>query len=911
MSPSPSGLPPGVFEEVLETSPDGFVSTDENGVVLSFNHAAERIFGWTAAEILGANVTALMPEPFRSAHDGHLARYLRTGQRHILGTRREVTGLRKDGSLFPLGLSVGEVSWSGGRIFTAFVRDNTERRAAEGALRDSEARYRTVVDSVKEVVFQTDTTGLWTFLNRSWTEITGFEAWETLGKSFLDFVHPEDRTRNVELFRPLIERRKEWCRHEVRYLTKAGGFRWLEVFARLTTGPDGATTGTAGTLYDVTERRESEFQLRNAKEAAEDAARTKSTFLASMSHEIRTPMNAVIGMTNLLLDTNLDAEQRDYVETIRTSGDGLLGIINDILDFSKLESNRLALDSTTFTLAEITEDAIDLVAAQAATKGLELVLDGEDDPSRTFSGDAGRIRQVLVNLLANAVKFTPEGEVVLAASVLPGPAATFVLRFDVTDTGIGIPREKQSHLFEPFTQLGPASQRSGGTGLGLAISRRLADAMGGSLTFESDPGEGSVFTFTLPAQAGTMRSALQTRRLRRYDGRRALVVASSRRLRESLARTLRAKGFDAEADASADWAAARLDLAPDISFVDVRTTEGTGADAARNLRARWPGASIVLLAPLGHRDEPVHTVSGRPLFAATLTKPVKRLPLRKILGDVVRHERSQSGEAELTSSFRLADRLPLRILLAEDNVVNQKVAVKTLERLGYRVDVVSNGLEVLAALERQRYDVVLMDVQMPEMDGLEASRRVRATLSAERQPRIVAMTAGAMPGDRERCLDAGMDDYLTKPFQPADLQAVLEQVVPRAEARPPSGSHDGWQARVAARLDVLGDLAAGDPAFARETVALYLRDAREKLAILRGAVERDDAALVRGTAHALVGSSANIGAEILASSVRALELHAGRGVLPEAPEAFVSRIEEEFRRLESFLESGAWERRPA
>ena len=401
---------------LLETSPEAFVAVDEHGLVRTFNPAAEALFGWKAEEVVGRNVSMLMPEPERGAHDTHLARYLATGTRHIIGSRREVIAVRRDGTVFPCELSVGEVRTSAGLTFTGFLRDLSAQRAAESALRESEADYRSVVEGVKEVVFRTDAEGRWAFLNPSWTEVTGFTVEETLGRAFLDSVHPDDREGNTALFAALVAGKKDHCRHEVRYLTRGGDPRWIEVYARLTHGPDGLPSGTTGTLYDITERRNTESELRRAKEAAVEATRLKSKFLANMSHEIRTPLNAVIGMTGLLLETSLTGEQQEFADTIRSSGKTLLELINEILDFSKIESGRLEIVRAPFDLRECAEDAIDLVAPQAAEKGLELVLDVDAPSGSAWKGDEARIRQVVVNLLTNAVKFTSRGEVVLSVS---------------------------------------------------------------------------------------------------------------------------------------------------------------------------------------------------------------------------------------------------------------------------------------------------------------------------------------------------------------------------------------------------------------------------------------------------------------------------------------------------------------
>jgi PAS domain S-box-containing protein len=874
------------------------------------------------------------------------------------------------------------------------ISDVTERKRAEEALRQSEERYRSLFRDNPDAVYSLDLRGVFATANPASEGLTGHAVGELMGMSAVDLLVSEDRARSAAHFRAARSGTPQSFEIAIRH---KDGKRVEIAMTQLPIQVEGEIVGVYGIAKDITDRKRAEAEIRElneslearvarrteelqntvaelealgaelaeARDAAEAASKAKTNFLANMSHEIRTPMNGVIGMTELLLDTELTEEQREYADTVRISGENLLHIINDILDFSKIEAGAMRMESINFDLRAEVEEVVYLLAERAHARGLELYGFVEPNVTTDLRGDPFRLRQILTNLIGNAIKFTSDGEVSVYASLQKEDEEAVTILFEVRDTGIGLSREQQVGLFASFSQADTSTtRRYGGSGLGLAICKQLAELMGGEIGVESEVGVGSTFWFTarLKRQPKDDRKVMSPRSdLRNL---RVIVVDDNATNRSILQKQTASWGMKPTLASSGQEALALMEAAVrrgegpyDVSIFDVQMPDMDGMELSRRVKDDPALAStrIVALTSMGQRGDGARAATIG--ISAYLTKPVRQSELFDCLAAVMGVPgapfpeedpvRTKEDQAASSHSFPLITRYNLReitgrdrlkLLVVEDNPVNRKLAVRMLEKLGYRADVAENGREAVEALSRASYDAILMDIQMPEMDGYEATaeirRRERAAESGaldnaategrqspgdgHRTP-VIAMTANAMEGDRERALAAGMDDYVTKPINAADLSNLLDRWLhveggPEANgdaAGDPNGSAedppDNGEPPGTPILDpeVLDGLRAldedGSDDLLEELAGIFLDDAPPRIDALKRALEDDDPVTLERSAHALKGSSANMGAHGMTALCDELQNLGSSGNLSGAAD-LISALEKEWERVRTELQ---------
>ena len=787
------------------------------------------------------------------------------------------------------------------------AKEIAERKKAEETLRVSEHRFRTMADTMPAMVAIFQGTGH-AYVNPTSLAIMGYSREELMSLSFIDYVHPDFRQKVFERSVARQKGEKVESRYEIKIVAKDGRNLWVD-FSATPIEYDGKPA-ILGIAIDITQRKEMEQALRRAMEEAEAASRAKSTFLANMSHEIRTPMNAVLGMTDLVLDTELTRDQRQHLETARDSAESLLAIINDILDFSKIEAGKLELESAPFNLREMVEDTVRSLAVRAHGQGIELACRIAPDTPETVVGDRVRLRQVLTNLVGNAVKFTPRGEVVMDVHSAGDGNGRAKLQFSVVDTGIGIPQEKLDSIFKAFEQADTSmTRRYGGTGLGLAISSRLIELMDGKIWVESRPGYGSTFhfmaAFDLPEASAPTAARVQPAQIL---GTRVLIVDDNATNRRILDEILRSWGMFPVAAAGAEEAIAQLNEAVrlgtpfPIVLSDVNMPEVDGFEFVERCRRDESLQSTVFIM-LTSATRTGDAALGKKLgIAAQLVKPVKQSELYDAIME------SLGIAAPILDADKQAASAPagpLRILLAEDSVPNQKLAIGLLSRWGYTTVVAADGQQAVdRALSERNFDLILMDVQMPELDGFDATRRIRQFEQAEgrRRTPIIAMTAHAMKGDRERCLEAGMDGYISKPVRAPELSRTIAEFTSGestscgcdsldrdtdltdldasvANLKAPAGkaaSRPGQNSETANRVDwAVGLRSVGDDReLLLSVVAAALEEWPVLVAQLQDALGQRDEVTVRRVIHTLKNAFRTLGArqaEELAEGLEATE----------------------------------------
>ena len=923
------------FRVLAEAAFEG-IMIHEDGVVARLNDRFSRMFGYEPEELLGRQCIPLTFAP-------ESVELVLEHTRSRTSEPYEAMGQKKNGATFPVEIHARPMQLECRTVQVAAIRDISSRRRAEKALRESENRLRSILNNAPALILLKNMAGRYILVNRRFEELFGISAGQAVGMTDYDLFPRDLADMSRENDMRVLE---EGMPREFEEIIERGDKQYTYLSIKFPMHDDeGRAYGVCVISSDISDRKRAEGELRQAKSIADDSAEqlnkyaqelewknfeleharslaetasaAKSEFLANMSHEIRTPLNGIVGMTEVLLGTPLSPEQSHYAETIRKSSDALLEIIRDILDFSKIEAGKLDLDTLDFDLRSTMEDIGDLLAVRAHQKGLELICSVDDDVTSLLRGDPGRLRQILLNLGGNAVKFTERGEVVIRVSVAEDRETEVLLRFDVTDTGIGIPPDRIQGLFESFTQLDASTtRRYGGTGLGLAISKRLVNMMGGTIGADSVPERGSSFWFTILLERQPEDSAPALEFTDAIRDKRVLIVDDNATQRLVLESHLHLAGcrYDCAAEPEESLtklrAAAREHDPFDIALIDWRIA---GVDG------EWLGASIkeddltqgvplvIMVSTATRGDANRFREAG---FAAFLVKPIRRILLLDCISAVLAAG-SYAQDAEpkpLVTQHNIAESKRRRtyVLVVEDSPTNRDVALTLLAKIGYRADAVCDGSEAIQALQSTRYGVVLMDVQMPGMDGYEATRRIRDPQSsvANHDIPIVAMTAHALEGDRQRCLDAGMTDYVSKPVRTEELARALARVLSESGAPEPApasalATTELSKDEVFRKAELLQRV-DGDEDIARRIVDRFLEEAPSRIDCLRLALNDHDIQQLEREAHALKGAAATVAACALSEVALRLEKQGKAGEW-EGADVLVETIVAEFDKTRKLM----------
>jgi len=847
------------FRVLVTAAPHGMVMIDGNGRIKLANPELGRQFGFDPQELVGQPIEVVVPDAIRRQHIILRNRFLQNPQARRMGSQLSLHGQRKDGSQFPVEIGLNPITTEEGVFVLASVIDISERVRAE-------KQMRLVVEAAPTGMVVIDRSGTIQLVNSKTEEIFGYKRDDLIGQPIEVLIparfregHPRLR---MDYFRAPVSR-------------PMGGGRDLfglrsdgtEFPVELGLNPLETEQGSfvLASVIDITTRKREADELATAKIAAETASRAKSEFLANMSHEIRTPMNAIMGMTHLALDTDLSSEQRDYLETVNDAAGALLVVINDILDFSKIEAGKLELDPQAFNLGVSLSNSLKTLAHRAFEKKVELIFELDQDIPERLIGDVGRLRQIIVNLIGNAIKFTERGEVILRVVKETEDGTEIALRFSVSDTGVGIPRDKLSKIFESFSQVDSSTtRRFGGTGLGLTISKHFVELMGGRIWVESELGRGSTFYFTMQfPRDGDASGIRPVEDLSPVKDLRVLVVDDNETNGQILEALLRSWNMRPVVAASGREALKTIDnahtlgVAFQLVLTDCHMPEMDGFELAERLRARPETGSLNIIMLTSGAMPGSRQRSQELGMASLMLKPVNPSELLEAiqLAVVGRQRTRRPSPAKVARSVPPAVP-PLRLLLAEDNIINQKVAVRLLEKDGHAIVVAGDGKEALEKFACETFDLILMDVQMPEMDGLSATAAIRdLERQTKRHTPIIALTAHAMQGDRDRFIAAGMDDFVSKPINPAELRAAIQRVVTHAPVTTIDAA-SGRKSHVAQEASLYDEQAAleridGDVKLLRELMQDFLAESRTMVTEMRLSLQKRDTATLRRIAHTL------------------------------------------------------------
>ncbi|MEK4027028.1 response regulator [Pseudobacillus sp. FSL P4-0506] len=899
-----------IAQLVIDHVIDGIITINRQGLIESFNPAAEKIFGYSSGEIIGKTVNTLMPEPYKSQHDTYIDNYMETGDAKIIGIGREVTGKRKDGTTFPMDLAVTQFFIEEDMHFVGIVKDITERKkteaALEKALRDN---FEHTVKNLQNLIFKLKKDRnrkiVYTLMAGQNAQEIGLTTMNTLNKTPSD-IFPKHVAMELESY------------HERAFQGENVNYEWSfagKVFY-ISLSPifeSNFVIEVVGSGIDITDRKKMEEALALARDHALEASKLKSQFLANMSHEIRTPMNGIIGMVDVLMDTPLNHKQREYISIIRDSSQALLTIINDILDYSKMEAGKMTIEHVSFTPTSLVEGIAEILLPKARHKEISLLTYIDPSIPNVLIGDPGRLRQVLLNLSDNAVKFTEKGNVLIRAILKEVKDGKAVIHFAIIDTGIGLSDEEQDGLFQPFVQSdGSTTRKFGGTGLGLAISKRLVELMDGEIGVESEKENGSTFWFNLPFSIEESSKQMEQRMVDMpLEHLRLLIVDDHPEECEILQKYVSSwgmmnKSVDNGIDALAELQREAVNGQP-YHLVIVHL-ENLGMNPATFIQIvkQTPYLSKLHLILINDFNEQNNDLIVSE-YDACLSKPVKQSqlfdcivslahPLPKKGTNEERKTNSMTGQHE-----RINRNHP--ILLVEDNPMNRKVALFQLEKLGYTADVVTNGQEAVKKITTHDYALILMDIQMPIMDGIEATKAIRNSPSSEKRIPIVAMTANAMKSDREKYLKAGMDDYLSKPVKLEKLREVLEHWMPKSESSLPETKVDVLSKGQESAPIAIHQLekSYGDSSMVKELLEMFLSATPDLMERLHQSIVKRSEDLAVKTAHNLKGSAAIIYAEQFTQLSKDIE-QAAKAENWDTALSTYKQLVQHFRHLQNFIQ---------